>query len=173
MFKIIEECFDNDLEKHVINVYMRVQNDPKLLRRLYVSHKILFKADEFKLLIELNQFAPFDEDHEDAGVAKSAKRVIERFKFMKGHDHFKAAMEKDRIAGFYTDDMLYVATLSVKPGDKKYQMTEFLRDYGPTGDGERNSIDDFLEVGYGIPISAVFADKQKLLDIQHQYMKKF
>lgn len=159
----------SSLAAWVESVYMASNHDPHLLRQLYRHASVMFKQERQAMLQELSCYATFDAYHCCEKVAKSAVAVLSELEKMRGYPEFIDAINAGQLAGFITDDLLYVVTPSVKPNTPRYQMTTFAKGVGPISDALRDSPEAFLTAQFGLPRSARFIDGSALLSIESRY----
>ncbi|MGY0314358.1 hypothetical protein ACV4QK_21030 (plasmid) [Alteromonas macleodii] len=153
----------------VESVYLASNHDPNLLRQLYRHAAVMFKQERQAMLEELSCFAAFDAYHCCEKVAKSAAAVLSELDKMRGYPDFIDAIKAGQLAGFITDDLLYVVTPSVKPNTPRYQMTTFAKGVGPIADALRETPEEFISLQFGLPRSARFVDEKAILAVERKY----
>lgn len=156
-------------------MYESCNSDPSLLRRFYLLAKglLISKFSESEAYSAINIFAGFDVEHEHKWVRRSANAFIKRYQHYLNHPTFINDLESVGIAGFKAGDLLYVASVCVKPNSLRYQVTVFGKGVGPLGDTQHNQPKEILLNdcrGAGIPISAQYLSKKDLILIEQEFM---
>lgn len=155
----------------VESVYISAYTDPTMLRALYRHAPVLFKQPRDVIFEELAQYATFDAHHCCKRVARAATDMLTELDKIRGYPAFIEAVKAGQLAGFITDQLLYVVTPSVKPDTPKYQMTTFARGKGPISDALRDIPEAFVTAQFGLPRCARFIGQSALLAVEKHYMK--
>ena len=161
------------LNAWVESVYVSAYPNATYLRELYRHAPVLFKKSRSVIFEELAQYATFDAQHCCKRVARAATDLLTELDKIRGYPAFIEAVKGGQLAGFITDDLLYVVTPSVKPNTPKYQMTTFARGRGPISDALRECPEDFVTAQFGLPRAARFIGQSDLLAIEKHYLKTF
>lgn len=168
--------FENNVcDEAASQMYDFCNNDPKLLRRFYLSafRLLTTKFGDSEVYNAIHLFAGFDIDHEHHWVQRSAKAFVQRYERFLCRPRFIEELQKYGIAGFDAGDLLYVATRCVKPDSLTYQVTVFAKGMGPLGDTQHQCARNILlndARGAGIPSSAKFLTKEQLMGIERHFM---
>lgn len=173
--KLIREAKTAD--DAVIAMCELTENNPDKRRLMYVITPALLSSTfgESQAMSALNSFATFDIDSEEAFVRKGAQSFLRHFEKWQQHPVFIEELKTKGMAGFLTEDLLYVAHLCVKPDSKKYQVTTFGKNIGPLGDSQYDSeekITDGSISGAGIPNGARYVSCDELEKVSLAFYPK-